>query len=143
AIDGYMLDYTGRDASIVTRLSWWRTEYGHLPLADFTTARIKDGLRKLAAGDALAYVGRKRARRSRGHRRSAATINRYHAAISAVLGWCVDQSWTTKNAALGIRRKSEPRGRIRYLTDDERSALLAACDASEWADLGLLVRLAL
>ncbi len=76
-------------------------------------------------------------------RKSPATLNRYHQAISTVLTWAVDQDWISKNTALGIKRQKEPRGRVRWLSDDERQRLLDACDKSDWADLGLLVRLAL
>jgi integrase len=143
AIDGYMLGYKGRDTAIIKRLSWWREQYGTTALADFTQAKIKDGLRELARQDARRNAGKGKPRASLGRKKSPATCNRYLQAISSVLSWAVDESWITKNPALGIRRQTEPRGRVRYLSDEERVALLKACDESEWADLGLLVRLAL
>jgi integrase len=143
AIDGYMLGYKGRDTAIVKRLSWWRTRYGITPLADFTQAKIKDGLRDLARQDAVRNAGKGKPTKSLGRKKSPATCNRYLQAISSVLSWAVEESWITKNPALGVRRQTEPRGRVRYLSDDERKALLEACDASAWSELGLLVRLAL
>jgi integrase len=143
AIDDYMLGYRGRDTAIIKRLSWWREQYGTTLLTDFTQAKIKDGLRDLARQDARRNGGKGKPTVSLGRKKGPATINRYLQAISSVLSWAVDESWISKNPALGIRRQTEPRGRVRYLSDEERVALLEACDGSEWADLGLLVRLAL
>lgn len=143
SIDAYMLEYDGRDAGIVSRLGWWRDQYGSIALAQFTQARIKDALRELGRSKALRGNGRSRAAQPLTRRKSPATVNRYRQALSSVLSWAVEQSWITANAALGIRRLREPRGRVRWLSDDERKALLEACDKSEWPDLGLLVRLAL
>ena len=42
-----------------------------------------------------------------------------------------------------MRRKKEPRGRTRFLSDEERAALLDACANSEWAPLHALVLLAI
>lgn len=143
AINAYMLDYTGRDPALSVRLAWWKVRYGNTSLAQFTQAKIKDGLRTLAQESAKSGDGPRRPPRSLPRRRSPATINRYQQAVSSVLSWAVDEGWITKNPALGMKKKQEPRGRTRYLSDDERTALLAACDVSEWQDLGLLVRLAL
>ena len=42
-----------------------------------------------------------------------------------------------------ISRKKEPHGRTRFLSDDERTALLEACAKSEWPALHALVLLAI
>jgi integrase len=142
AIDAYMLDYAGRDASLAGRLAWWRDHCGALSLVDITVARINDNLRQLGREHAHRYNG-KAGTKSLGRVKGPATINRYLRAISSVLTWCVDQGWLAKNPAIGIRTREEPRGRVRWLNDEERAALLKACDASAWPMLGLLVRLAL
>jgi integrase len=145
AIDAFMLAYTGRDVSIVRRLGWWKDRYGTTPLVDFNhAARIKDALRDLAREDARRWAGKAKPPRSLGKKKGPATCNRYLQSISSVLSWCVDENWIQKNAALGIKRRPEPAGRVRYLSNEERERLLAACDAqADWPDLPLLVRLAL
>ncbi len=142
AINAYMLDYSGRDTAIVKRLSWWTEHFGGVSLAAFNQTTIKDGLRQLGREKAKRHAGKKGAQ-SLGRSKAPATINRYLQAISSVLTWAVDQDWITKNPARGMKRQKEPRGRVRWLDDSERTALLAACDESGWPDLGLLVRLAL
>ncbi len=42
-----------------------------------------------------------------------------------------------------MSRRTEAKGRERFLDNDERAALLKACDASDCAPLGAIVRLAL
>jgi integrase len=142
AIDGYMLEYSGRDVSIVRRMTWWKDHFGSTALTDFTAAKIKDGLRQLGREHAKRHAG-KNGQASLGRKKAPATINRYHQSISSVLSWAVEESWLAKNPAIGLKRRQEPRGRVRYLSDQERAALLAGCDNSEWQDLGLFVRLAL
>ena len=142
AIDGFMLDYAGKDTAIVGRMFWWKNEYGAVPLASFTQATVKEGIRKLGRQDAKRVAGKGK-ECSLGRKRSTATLNRYLAAISIAMTWAVDQDWIGRNPAAGIRRKKESRGVVRWLDDNEREQLLGACDASEWSDLGLLVRLAL
>jgi integrase len=142
AIDSYTLQYSGRDGAIIKRLSWWKEQYGSCPLADFSQAKIKDGLRQLTRERAKRYAG-KHGRVSLGRTKAPATVNRYRQGISSVMSWALDESWIAKNPALGIKRQQEPRGRVRWLDDAERVALLDASDKSDWRDLGLLVRLAL
>lgn len=125
AIDTYMLGYSGRDNALAGRLHWWHIEVGHLSLERLTAATIRDALRKLATD------------------RTSATCNRYLAALSAVCRWAVKAEWMARNPARGIERQREAPGRTVWLTDKQRGALLTACDASEWPDLGLLVRMAL
>lgn len=48
-----------------------------------------------------------------------------------------------RNPVSDISRKREPRGRTRFLTDEERAALLEACGKSEWPALYTLVLLAI
>lgn len=143
AIDAYMLEYSGRDQGVISRLSWWKANYGDVTLATLSQAKVKDALRDLSRAKAMSGTGRGGPVRSLSRKKSPATINRYRQALSSVLSWCVEQSWIAANPVLGIRKLREPRGRVRWLSDDERKALFEACAKSEWKDLGLLVRLAL
>lgn len=143
ALDAFIEAYDGKDDMVPSRLAWWRDEYGDMPLARFTQAVVREGLVRLARQPAKASAGKSRSR-SLGRAKSKATVNRYLGALSIALNWTVDErKWIARNPAKGIARGKEPRGRVRYLSEDERQALLTACDASAWPQLGLLVRLAL
>jgi integrase len=52
-------------------------------------------------------------------------------------------SLLASNPVAGIGRKSEPKGRTRFLSDDERTRLLDACQKSAWPPLHALVLLAI
>lgn len=147
AIEGYMLEYTGQDGARVGRLAWWKDHYGDRRLSTINQATIKEALKKL---------GKSRSRKAAGESdgedasdakpvkgRSAATLNRHQAAIAVVLKWAIEEKWISKNPALQIRRQKEPGGRVRFLSEEERTRLLDACAASEWPDLLLFVKIAL
>lgn len=142
AIEQYIEDYTGRDPTKITRLAWWKEEIGDTKLAELNPSLIADCLDKLARGKAQHRKGKEIVNLNR--RRSGPTVNRYHGAISIVLEKARSEwHWISENPAKKVTRKKENKGRVRYLTDDERTALLEACHESTWDSLYLLVILAL
>jgi len=75
---------------------------------------------------------------------SNSTSNRYLGALSHVFTVAVKEwGWALDNPCLKVRRMREPRGRVRFLSDDERHRLLAECRASRSPHLYTLVVLAL
>jgi hypothetical protein len=66
-------------------------------------------------------------------------------AISAVLTWAERQSppWIARNPAKHTKHQTEPQGRMRFLSAEERSALLAAAGLSTSDGLHLAVVLGL
>ncbi len=67
----------------------------------------------------------------RGKTKSAATMNRYIASLSVVFSYGYKNlDWLSHNPMAKISKYSEPRGRVRYLTDTERENLLSACKES-------------
>lgn len=129
------------------RLIYWRGVFGTSLLSAITPARIGKERDKLlaeetqrfaepATGDVSKDANRQRAKRS------GATVNRYLASLSSCLTYAVKElQWLEKNPALRISKPKESKGRVRYLSDDERTALLAACKPHP--DLYLAVVLAL
>ena len=65
------------------------------------------------------------------HTNRAATVNRYLAALSAVCKWAWKElRWLPANPVLSVTKGAEHAGIVRYLSDAERKALLAACKTS-------------
>jgi integrase len=125
---------------LAARVGWWRGELGTIKLRDLTAEHIAGRLDQLAITPP--------APRTPGGTtsiRSVATINRYRAAISAVLSWAERQSppWISANPARKTRHRHEGAGRARFLSADERAALLASAKQSASADLYLAVVLSL
>jgi len=72
------------------------------------------------------------------------TTRHYMQSFCAVLRVAVDElGWLEQNPILKVRRPPEPPGRVRWLTDEERARLLAACRHSHNPYLLALVLLAI
>lgn len=128
-------------------LAWWSKRLAGLSLAEITADVVAEARDALAAET----FTRGKAQKKRGveipptqYRRSAATVNRYAATLSHLFTMAVKE-WRmcSTNPVRDINRKKEPGGRVRFLSDAEREALLSACAASAWPPLYVLVRLAI
>lgn len=120
-IDRYMRDVLpGKPQSIVNQtkqLNWWKAQIGSYSLADVTPALLGEQQDMLAAGIT-----------HKGTLRSNATVNRYLAALSHCYTIAVNKwEWLEHSPMRKVIKASEPRGRVRYLSPDERARLLKAC----------------
>lgn len=104
-----------------------------LILSDLTRALIIEQRDKLLSS------------RARGiGQRSPATVNRYMVALGHALTIAANEwEWIHENPMKKISNLPEPRGRIRYLNDEERERLLQVCKALTNPQLHTLVVLAL
>lgn len=126
-------------ASLSGHLRWWRAEVGHLALADLTPARIADARDKLAATP----IEPKKAGGAP-RKRQPATVVKAMAALSHALSVAVKEwGWLDDSPMRKVRKPALPRGRVRFLSDDERARLLAACKESGNPWLYLVAVLAL
>lgn len=129
-IDKYILDIMpGKGASAQDdqpqQLAWWRAELGEKTLAAITHFTIAEATDKLAKG-----------RTVQGKLRTPATINRYLAALSHAYTMAVKRwGWIEANPVLKVERPPEARGRVRWLSVEERTRLRDACQQSESPDL--------
>ena len=131
------------------QLQWWAEQFAGLALAEITADRISKARDRLAAETFTRGKSRKDGQTGaiippKEYRRSGATVNRYIACLSHALAFGVkERRLIDRNPVSDISRKKEPRGRTRFLSDEERSALLDACSKSEWPALHALVLLAI
>jgi integrase len=73
-----------------------------------------------------------------------ATVRRYLAALSHAFTVAIREwQWMEDNPCKRVSKPSEPRGRVRFLMDEERQRLLGACTASASRYLSLVVLIAL
>jgi integrase len=127
-----------------TQLKWFKSEIGPYTLADITASKITECRKKLESEP-----------NKRGDLRSPATVNRYLAALSHAFTVAVNEwGWLDDSPMRKVSRPTEPRGRVRFLSDDvtnpsgekipgERTRLLEACEASNNPYLYPVVVLAL
>lgn len=115
------------------QLLWWKHQLGPYLLSDITPAIIVEQRDKLLKG-----VTKK------GTQRSPATVVRYLAALSHAFTICINEwGWLEDSPMRKVKKPKEPRGRVRFLNDDERSRLLSACKESSNPMLYIVVVIAL
>jgi integrase len=120
-------------AKRTAHLEWWREQIGDRLLADVTPALIVECRDKLANG-----ITR------RGKQRAPATVVRYMAGLSHAFTVAVNEwGWLEDSPMRKVKKPTEPRGRVRFLDDDERARLLEASKDSESTYLYPIVVLAL
>lgn len=104
-------------ADVLRQLTWWKEQLGSLALDDISPARLAEAKLKLSKGTT-----------PRGTRRAPGTVNRYIAALSHVFTIATKEwQWVQDNPMRVVTKLKEPRGRVRFLSDDERTRLLNAC----------------
>ena len=95
------------------QLGWWKEQLGTYVLADITPALIAEYRDLLARSQANS------------------TVNRYLSALSHAFTVAVKEwGWLEESPMRKVSKPKEPRGRVRFLSDDERERLLDACKAS-------------
>ena len=115
------------------QLDWWDSKIGAYTLADTTTSVISE-CRTTLLTEPL----------KNGKTRGTATANRYIAALSHLMSIAHKEwEWIDENPCMKLSKLKEPRGRVRFLDDDERQRLLTACKASTSEHLYPIVILAL
>lgn len=125
AIDRYVKDVLSKKTKSIyaqtIQFNWWKSELGKKTLADLTPALIVECRDKLSCGIT-----------PQGNIRSSATVNRYLAALSVCLSTAANEwNWVDVSPMQKVKKLTESRGRVRFLSDDERSRLLIACKESK------------
>lgn len=115
------------------QIRWWREELGDHLLSEITPALIGEYRDKLANG-----------KTRHGNKRAPATVLRYLTALSHVFSVAVQEwGWLDDSPMRKVVKPKRQRGRIRFLSDDERARLFAVCKESENPYLYKVVVLAL
>ena len=108
------------------QLHWWKAQLGHYALANVTPALLAECRDQLARD------------------RANSTVCGYLAALSHAFTIAVREwSWLDDSPMRKVSKPKQPRGRVRFLSDEERQRLLTACQASRNPHLYLVVVLAL
>src|SRR5215831_984384 len=110
----------------VYHLQWWEAQLGHYALSEITPALIVEYRDKLA------------------RTRENSTVRRYLAVLSHAFTVAVQEwEWVNENPFHKVSKPKEPRGRVRFLSEDERQRLLDSCQVSRNSSLYTIVILAL
>jgi len=136
-IDRYISDELPKKSDVMKKqtvqLLWWKDQIGEHSLSNITPALIAEYRDRLFKQPIPT-----------GTKRSHSTVNRYLAALSHALNIAVKEwGWLDDSPMRKINRLKEPKGRVRFLDEQERTALLVACKAAKHPYLYTVVLLAL
>jgi len=142
AIDRYISEIlpsksVGTQESYGQQLTYWKGALGEYKLADLTPALVSQCRDELRAEN-IAPKGKPE------RHRGPATVNRYLEALGSIFSAVIKQwHWLPDTPMRAVAKLKEPRGRTRFLSDAELTALLAACKEARESALYLAVLLAL
>jgi integrase len=118
---------------LTSHLTWWKSEIGAHLLSELTPSVLSAARDKLSKATTV-----------RKKKRAPATVLRIMASLSAVLKVAErDWQWIESSPMAKISKPKAGRGRVRYLSTDERNRLLAACEQLAHPYLPTIVVLAL
>ncbi len=102
---------------LTSHLGWWKTEVGAHRLSELTPSVLSAARDKLLRGKTV-----------RNEKRAPATVLRIMASLSAVLKVAErDWQWIESSPMAKITKPVASRGLVRFLSADERTRLLTAC----------------
>ena len=119
--------------NIKIHMNWWKDKIGYYMLSDLNAALVTQCRDELLTEEI-----------SKGRKRAPSTAKRYmttmgHAVNLAVREW----EWLEVNPFTKVQKPKEPRGRVRFLDNDERERLLETCQKSSSKYLYPIVVLAI
>lgn len=136
AIDRYfseVLSLRKNPVNQIIYLKWWKGQLSNYFLSDITSALLVEK-RGVLVGSRNKY----------GRSVGQTTANRYLQSLGHVLNVAMNEwEWISQNPVNRIKKYKESRGRVRFLSDEERCALLKTCKESENPFLYKIVVLAL
>lgn len=123
-------------------LDWWKNEIGAYHINRIDSILLTECRDKLSNEKCL--IPRKGMKpKLSDKKRSNSTVNRYMATLSIVFGYAVKEyGWIEENPVIKVKKKKEPKGRIRFLEQKEVERLLKECRKQSY-ELYLCVLIAL
>ena len=136
-VERYIRDVLPRKVKVgrfyAIQLGWWKRQIGDVLLSELTPVLISEHRELLSQTETI-----------RKTKKSNATVNRYLAALSTAISTAINEwEWIENNPLSKVSKLKEPRGRVRYFSDEERERFLLACKESHNSDLYVAVILAL
>lgn len=124
---------TAYSAKAAPHLKSWQDRKQHLA---FWVAALEDCQLDAITPARIAGIRDKLAAKDKDKTLAGATVVRYLASLSACLAHGVKElQWLERNPVERVTKPKEAPGRVRFLSDDERTALLKACKESSSPDL--------
>lgn len=133
----------GTQGPQTAQIAWWRHKLGSYTLDAITPSLVAE-YRDILRREPIPSTAKDPSKAGPTRYRSNATVNRYMAVLSHAFTIGVKEcGWVDSNPLAKVTKAKEPRGRVRFLSEDERAALMDACRKSASPDLYPAVVLAL
>lgn len=104
--------------------------------------RLLSSIDDVIISDALSQM-KPQEGRTKNNKLSAGSVRVHICSLSAVFKAARRWGWVKKNPVRDVERPGQGKGRVRFLDNDEKERLLAACKESRYPHLYLIVKLAL
>jgi len=134
-VNEYMRQWTGKDENMLRRAEFWLNVFKDKPIKSIKPHHIEKILEQYASGSVNGYGSDKP--------KSNNTLLRMKSVLSGIFIYAIDKKYIDKNPADKVRIKAQQNLIERFLSDEERDKLLAACNESTWDKMYLLILLAI
>ena len=117
--------------AVTLHLNWWKQKLGNYLLLKVTSKEISHCRNLLLNEPTCDSNGRPLLDDNGAPKKTKgpATVARYMASLSVVYSTAINEwGWLEVNPVKKVAKPAEPRGRARFLSDDERERLLEACE---------------
>jgi integrase len=142
-VNEYIGQWQGKDEkNQFIRAAYWADVFGNYKLVDINTDLIRQQLKEFAVGKCRRGDGSGKSKATT-RTRSATTVNRYRCVLSSIFKYALSEGFLTINLVSRVPSRKVNNLRTRFLSEDERNRLLAACKESTWDKLHLLVLMAM
>ncbi|MCO4782678.1 MAG: site-specific integrase [Candidatus Cloacimonetes bacterium] len=109
----------------LTAFNFFIPKIGHLEVKDITLPLLHDIRQKLIKESKISFT----------------TINRYFATVGRSFAMGIEWEMVLENPFSKLGKLKEPKGRVRFLSDDERERLLAECKKVDYLYLVVIIAL--
>lgn len=125
-------------------LDFWGSAFGQYALSNIEADKISEKMAELETVGYSRKTNLKEGEKAKPIRRSLRTLKYYRHTLAVLFKYAKQWGWTSHNPVDGVNKITKLRNeRVRYLSDDERKDLLAACKESESEQLYPIVVFAL
>jgi integrase len=127
-----------------THLDYWEAAFGDYALSNIETDKINDKMTELEATGYSRKTKMEDGEEAKPIPRSLRTLKYYRHTLAMLFKFAKQWGWTNHSPVDGVNKITRLRNeRVRYLSDEERKALLKACKSSDSKQLYPIVVFAL
>jgi len=138
--DEYIRQWSGKNRGQIGQALYWAKVFKNKPIKSITKKDVRKAIDKFASSGMFITNGSGKKSKTL---RSSNTVIRYKVVLSVIFKYAISKDYLKDNPVKSVSIKATPNKIERYLSEEEREALLTACKQSSWNKLNLLVLMAI